>query len=61
MINQAYQDAFEDDQIDARNEEREIIQRSIAMMVKCDENPDDIGSRLEAIYFINRLWSILPR
>ena len=57
MFNQAYEDALEDDQKDARAEEKEVIEQSISMMNYSDQNPSDIKARLSAIYFTNRLWS----
>jgi len=57
MFNQAYEDTQEDDQKDARADEREIIQRSIAMMAHSDQYPEDSKSRITAMYFTHRLWS----
>ncbi len=57
MFNQAYDDALEDDQKDARADEREIIERSIQMMAHSDQYPEESKSRLAAMYFTHRLWS----
>ena len=57
MFNQAYDDALEDDQKDARADEREIIGRSIQMMSHSDQYPEESKSRLAAMYFTHRLWS----
>ncbi len=57
MYNQAYDDTLEDDQKDARHDEKEIIERSIQLMIHSDQYPDELKSRLAAMYFTQRLWS----
>ena len=57
MFNQAYDDTLEDDQQEAREEERQVIQRSIDMMIHSDQYPEENKSRLAAMYFTHRLWS----
>ena len=57
MFNQAYDDIFDDDQQNSRNEEREIVDQSIKLMIECDEDTSDINSRHITIHFVNRLWT----
>jgi len=57
MFNQAYDDTQEDDQQEARADEREIIERSIEMMAHSDQYPEEAKSRIAAMYFTHRLWS----
>ena len=57
MFNQAYEDIFDDDQQNSRNEEREIVDQSIKLMIECDENASDVNSRHITIHFVSRLWT----
>ena len=57
MFTQAYQEATEDEQQSAREGEREIIERTIRMMIESDLEPDNGNRRVAAIHFTMQVWS----
>ena len=59
MFNHAYSEAIEDEQGEARAQEQQAIADSIAAMEQSDLEPSHVGKRVEAIYFVVRLWSHL--
>ncbi len=57
MFIQAYQEITADEQSSVRDDEREIIDRTIRMMVDSDLEPEDRIKRVKAIHFVMQVWS----
>ena len=57
MFTQAYLEATEDEQQTARDGEREIIERTIQMMIESDLDANDGNKRVAAIHFTMQVWS----
>ncbi len=57
MFNHAYSDTVEDAQDEARESEKEVIERSIVQMNMCDSSPTDFSARVQTISDTTRIWN----
>lgn len=59
MIVLRYSEIDEDSAVDARARERELLDRSIAMLIKAREEGATSMASVEAIHFTIRFWSAI--
>ena len=59
MYQLQYADIQEDAVVDARTRERQLLTRSIELLGKARDNPQDAMATIEATHFTRRLWTAL--
>lgn len=57
MFNTAFSETIEDDQSEARAQERELLERAMYSIKQADDEPDNSVLRISAIQFNVRIWS----
>jgi flagellar biosynthesis activator protein FlaF len=59
MSNFYYSETLADAPADAREREREVIQRSIDLLKSAREKGSNSREAIDALYYLDRLWSLL--
>ena len=59
MFNLAYSETSEGDQFEARSQEYQALEYTISVMVASDNNPADFGKRIQAIFDVSQVWTVL--